>query len=286
MTGAESLPCAGRISYNSASMQGIIDFHTHAFPDELADRAMTALLEEGRKKWDLTAHLDGRVSSLLASMDRNGIEKSIVCPIATRPSQFEPILAWCEKIKSDRLLPFPSVHPGDPDAPDKVSRIRREGFKGIKFHPYYQNFSIDEKRLSPIYKRISDEGLIVLMHTGFDLAFERKRICDPEKIVRVLEQFPDLQLVTSHLGAWEDWDEVERLIIGKRIYMEISYSLDILDRDRARRMILNHPDGYVLFGSDSPWTGQDKTLDLLKTLDLGEEREGLILRQNGLRLLG
>ena len=98
---------------------GIIDFHTHAFPEELAERAMKALLEEGKKKSDVTAHLDGRVSSLLSSMDRNNIEKSIVCSIATKPSQFEPILAWSQKIRSDRLVPFPSLHPDDPEAAGK-----------------------------------------------------------------------------------------------------------------------------------------------------------------------
>ncbi len=266
-------------------MNGIIDFHTHAFPEELAERAMKVLLEEGKKKSDVTAHLDGKVSSLLSSMDRNNIEKSIICSIATKPSQFEPILAWSRKIRSDRLIPFPSLHPDDPEALDKVLRIKGEGFKGIKFHPYYQDFSIDEQRLFPIYKRISAEGLILLMHTGFDLAFERKRICDPEKIMRVLENVPDLMLVTSHLGAWEDWDEVERLMIGKKIYMEISYSLDILDKERARRMILAHPAEYVLFGTDSPWTGQDKTLSLLNGLGLGPDLEKKILRDNALALL-
>jgi len=283
--------CPGRfaitpkITYNNPGMNWIIDFHTHAFPEELAERAMKALLQEGKKKSDVTAHLDGRVSSLLSSMDRNNIEKSIVCSIATKPSQFEPILAWSQKIRSDRLVPFPSVHPDDPDAMEKVSRIKGEGFKGIKFHPYYQNFSIDEKRLFPIYKRISAEGLIVLMHTGFDLAFERKRICDPEKIIRVIETFPDLKLVTSHLGAWEDWDEVERLLIGKNIYMEISYALDILDKGRARRMISAHPAEYMLFGTDSPWTGQDKTLSLLKGLELKADIEKKVLRENALTLL-
>jgi predicted TIM-barrel fold metal-dependent hydrolase len=266
-------------------MPAIVDFHTHAFPDALADRAMSALLEEGKKKWDVTAHLDGRISSLLSSMDRNGIDKSVVCSIATRPSQFEPILVWSGTVRSERIVPFPSLHPDDPEARQQVTRIKREGFKGIKFHPYYQNFSIDEERLSPVYERICEEGLIVVMHTGFDLAFDRKRIADPAKIVRVLERFPDFRLVTTHLGAWEDWDEVERLLIGKKIYMEISYALDLLGPERARRLILAHPAEYVLFGSDSPWTGQDKTLSLLMGLDLGTELEKKILGENGLSLL-
>ena len=266
-------------------MRGIIDFHTHAFPDAIADRAIQTLVEEGQKKYEVRAYLDGRISSLTASMDRSGIEKSVICSIATRPAQFEPILRWSRQVMSDRIIPFPSLHPEAADAEDQVRRIRDEGFRGVKFHPYYQDFAIDEDRLFPVYRRLEKEGLIVVMHTGFDLAFERVRKADPARIVSVLERFPDLKLVTTHLGSWEDWEEVERHIIGKKIYMEISYSLDCMDRETARRIILNHPPDHVLFGSDSPWADQAEATALLKGLDLGKDREQLIFRENALNLL-
>ncbi|MBI4685415.1 MAG: amidohydrolase family protein [Nitrospirae bacterium] len=266
-------------------MKGIIDFHTHVFPDELAEKAMKVLLEEGKKKSDVKAYLDGRLSSLISSMDKNGIEKSVVCSIATKPPQFSSIITWSKKIKSDRIIPFPSFHPSDAKFGERISQIKDEGFKGIKFHSYYQDFVIDDESLLPVYEKICEANLIVVMHTGFDLAFERKRIADPKKIVKVLERFPELKLVTTHLGAWEDWDEVEKLMVGKKIYMEISYSLDILSREKARKIILNHPREYILFGTDSPWTGQDKTLSFLKNLQLDAEMENLILRDNALKLL-
>lgn len=267
-------------------MQGIIDFHTHAFPDALSERAVNVLLEEGQKRYDVRAYLDGRVSSLLSSMDKNGIEKSVICMIATKPSQFDPIFKWSQQIRSDRIIPFPSLHPDSQDSADLVRKISAEGFKGVKFHPYYQEFSIDEKRLFPMYEELQRQGLIVVMHTGFDLAFERDRRCDPARILRVLDAFPDLKLVTTHLGAWEDWDEVEQHLSGKKIYMEISYSLDCMPKDTARRIIMNHPKDHILFGTDSPWADQGQALSLLKSLDLGNEKENLILRENALKLLG
>lgn len=266
-------------------MKGIIDFHTHAFPDELAERAMKMLLEEGRKMFDVRAYLDGTLSSLISSMDKNNVEKSVVCSIATKPSQFDSIISWSRKAMSERVLPFPSFHPCDAGFAERISQIKTDGFKGVKFHPYYQDFVIDDEKFFPIYEQICEANLIVMMHTGFDLAFERKRIADPVRIVRLLEKFPELKLVTTHLGAWEDWDEVERVMVGKKIYMETSYSLEMLDKEKARRIILNHPKEYVLFGTDSPWTGQDGTLALLKGLHLGEERESLILRDNAVGLL-
>jgi len=266
-------------------MQGIIDFHTHAFPDELAERAIKVLLEEAQKIYDVRAYLDGKVSSLLASMDRSGIEKSVICSIATRPSQFDPILEWSRQVMSDRIIPFPSLHPEAKDAVEQVQRVRAEGFKGVKFHPYYQEFSIDERRLFPIYRQLERERLIVVVHTGYDLAFERVKKADPVKIVNVLDRYPDLKLVTTHLGSWEDWDEVEKHIMGREIYMDISYSLDCMDRETARKIILNHPKDHVLFGSDSPWEDQELAISQLKGLDLGQEMENLIPRENAVKLL-
>ncbi|MCE5194061.1 MAG: amidohydrolase family protein [Nitrospiraceae bacterium] len=262
-------------------MHKIIDFHTHAFPDEIAEKAITLLQEEG----DVKANLDGRLSSLISSMDKCGISKSVICAIATKPSQFDPILAWCKKIRSDRIIPFPSLHPDDSDVFARIDDIKKNGFKGIKLHPYYQNFNLDDKKLFPIYEKISSENLIIVMHTGFDIAFERIRRADPEKIVRVMESFPSLKLVTTHLGSWDDWDEVEKHIIGKDIYMEISFSLELLDKHHARNLISRHSKEYVLFGTDSPWTDQYKTLSLLRELGLDEKTESLILSENAARLL-
>jgi hypothetical protein len=263
-------------------MNGIVDFHTHAFPDELSERVIKMLEEEG----GVMAHHNGKISSLLSSMDNCGIEKSVICNIATNPAQFQSILSWCKKIRSERIIPFPSFHPYDPEFRDRIETIRREGFKGIKFHPYYQNFVIDEDKLLPVYEKLCDENLILVMHTGFDFAFPLTRIADPEKISRILEMFPSLKLVTTHLGAWKLWEDVEHYLVGKPIYMEISFSLDFLHvHDAVRNIFSNHPPEYILFGTDSPWTSQEETLSLFRELKLGDEIENLMLRENALTLL-
>lgn len=262
-------------------MQGVIDFHTHAFPDTLAQKAISILEREG----GVPAKLDGRIASLLSSMDSCGIEKSVVCSIATKPSQFDSILKWSETIADERIIPFPSVHPDDPDAVEKIGIIKQKGFKGIKLHPYYQDFDINDRKLFPLYEKITEEGLILELHTGFDFAFKRIRKADPEKIIEIKNTFPSLKLVATHLGGWEDWDNVIKFLMGKEIYMEISYSLEFLDKNKAKEIIMNHPEEYVLFGTDSPWTDQKETLNLLRSLELPPDIEMKILRENALSLL-
>jgi len=260
----------------------IIDFHTHAFPDDLARRAMRKLLEEAP---GVEAYLDGTVSALLGSMDACGIEKSVLCCIATKPEQFEPIFQWCRQIRSERLIPFPSVHPKDPKCLERIGLIKQAGFKGIKLHPFYQDFYADQEQMFEIYEKLHGEKLIVAMHTGFDIAFPHIRRADAEKILKIKAHFPHLKLVTTHLGAWQQWDEVKDLLIGKEIYMEISFALDYLSTEMARKMIMDHPAGYVLFGTDSPWTDQEKTLSLLKKLNLPPGKQKEILSDNAMRLL-
>ncbi len=261
--------------------QTIIDFHAHIFPDAVAETAIPFLAEEGNVK----AFHDGKLASLIESMDTAGIDQSVVCCIATKPSQFKSIFTWCQEIGSERIVPFPSVHPDDRDFLDQLGRIRQAGFQGIKMHPYYQDFFIAEERMLPIYKKLCQEDLILVMHTGFDIAFPRVRRAAPEAIRTVTSRFPDLKMVTTHLGAWEMWDEVEEQLIGRPIYMDISYSLDFMEKERARKMIMNHPPEYVLFGTDSPWADQKDAVKAVWDLDLGESRTRAILGGNAARLL-
>lgn len=266
---------------DTTSRRQVIDFHTHAWPDALAHRAVPHLEEEG----DITAVLDGTIADLLRSMDAAGIEKAVVASIATKPEQFNGILSWSEGFASDRLLPFPSIHPTDPDVRGKMEQVAQKGFRGIKLHPYYQDFDLDEPRVFPLYEAADDLGLIVLMHTGFDMAFERIRRCDPVRIVNVHRHFPDLKFVATHMGAWEDWDEVRRYLLGRPIFTDVSYSVQFMPPETARELLLQHPVDYLIFGTDSPWAGHKETLDYLYSLDMPDDWYDAVLYENAVRLL-
>lgn len=259
----------------------IIDFHTHAFPDSIAAKAVPALAKEGK----IASHTQGTTSSLLASMDQAGIAASVICSIATRPSQFDPIRAWSAAIRSSRLIPLPSIHPADTDLTSKIYRLREEGFAGIKMHPYYQDFFLNEDRLTPIYRALSETGLFLVVHCGYDIAFPRIRRADPAQILSVRQRFPQLKLVTTHFGGWDLWDEVEKTLLGKEIFMEISYSLAFLSSEQAVRMINNHPAGYLLFGSDSPWDNQLTSVQRLRQLPVNNALLDGILGTNAEKLL-
>ncbi|MCI0499503.1 MAG: amidohydrolase family protein [Planctomycetales bacterium] len=260
----------------------IIDFHTHAFPDALAERAMRQLKSECA---EVHSYLDGKLSSLLESMEQNGIEKSVLCCIATRPEQFEPIFNWCCQIASERIIPLPSIHPQDPAALERIERVADAGFKGVKLHPYYQSFFLDDPALSAFWQALCDKGLLVTVHTGYDIAFERIERASPRQILRLLEAFPSLKFVATHLGGWQQWDQVEQLVLGKPIAMEVSWSMEYLGAARARDLLLKHSPDHILFGTDSPWTDQAKTIQSYKKLDLPHHILEKFFYTNAMRLL-
>ena len=260
----------------------VIDVHTHAFPDHLAERAMTQLQSETDK---VKAVLDGTVGDLLRSMDRAKIDASVVASIATRPEQAEPILRWSESIRSERILPFPSVHPEGRKSAEQLRRIAAEGFLGFKLHPYYQQFTVDEERLDPIYATAEECGLVLLLHAGFDIAFPRNRVADPQRLIRVADRFPKLKIIAAHLGAWMDWDEVERYLVGRPVDFDISCCFDFMHRTQAERLLRSHPSDRLLFGSDSPWVDQQKTIEDLRSFGLGPDFEARVLGGNAWELL-
>jgi predicted TIM-barrel fold metal-dependent hydrolase len=262
-------------------MAGIIDIHTHAFPDQIARIAIPALEREGNIK----AYLNGTVADLIDSMDRSGVEQAVLCSIATRPEQFQPILEWSNAIRSERIIPFPSLHPRDPDLLDHLQLIHDLGFKGVKMHPYYQDYFLDDYPLFALYERMSELGLILVIHAGYDIAFPRIRRADPQRIIDVCRQFPGLKMIATHLGGWDEWEDVRTLLTGRPIYMEISFALDFLDQIRLRDILLNHPPEYLLYGTDSPWTDQATTLKMLAKLGLPDQLFEQIVSGNAHRLL-
>ena len=262
----------------------VIDVHAHAFPDSLAPRAIAALEAEIDHKW--RAFGNGTVTALIESMDAAGIDLGVVCPIATKPDQVKSIFKWCKKISNDRIIPFPSVHPDTPKVEKWLQRFAEARLPGIKLHPMYQQFWADEERMDPIYSAATDCDLAVEIHSGFDIAYGDDDNASVERLARVMSRHPRMKLVLTHLGAWREWDNVRKHLVGSGVYMETSFSLDWLGPEGVEEIIRDHGPEHVLFGTDWPWARQDKEVDMLNALGLSEKEKDAILWSNAARLLG
>jgi len=262
----------------------ITDFHAHTFPDHLAPRAIEAL--NARIPPDAHAVLDGTVGGLLASMDRAGIQRSVVASIATKPQQVGAILRWSLSIRSDRIIPFGSVHPACESPAAEVEKIAEAGLCGIKLHPLYQDFTVDDPALWPLYEAIAGAGLVLLCHAGQDVAFRRgDDRAAPRRLLAVHEAFPGMPMVAAHLGGWRMWEQVAATLCGSDVYLETSYALGVGRDDVVLEVLRRHPVERIMFGTDSPWRSQKQSLDDLVAA-LAESARDAVLRTNAERLLG
>jgi predicted TIM-barrel fold metal-dependent hydrolase len=262
-----------------------IDFHAHIFPDKVAKQAMDALAAESG---DYRPRTDGTLRGLLESMKTAGISASVVANIATKPSQMLPILDFCMQIKSDRIHPLISFHPSnDPEDVEEIfGQAQREGIRGVKLHPMYQRFFIDDKHMYGFYELIASFGFYLMFHSGYDIAYPGNAQADVERVKKVADWFKDLTIVCTHVGGWKQWDRVSCLSGCGNVYTETSMTLSEVSDDQFIRLISHFGEDRILFGTDSPWTDQKEMLDRTLRLRISDRQKEKMLYQNAVELLG
>jgi predicted TIM-barrel fold metal-dependent hydrolase len=262
----------------------IIDFHTHIFPDGLADRAMSVLSGNGNVGYAAPATLNG----LISTMDECGVERSVVLNVVTKESQHENVLRFAKETNSDRVIAFGSVLPGSVYALEYVWKISDEGLKGIKFHPALQRKYADDEQYFPIYDLARALNLIVVFHVGFDYSFPGELNASPESMVKIARNFPGLRIVAAHLGGLKMAEDVLEAVAKKAdIYMDTAYCADPwLDKGLLKEIIRKHGAERILFGSDYPWHLPSQEISLIRSLDISEDEKQMILGGNAERLLG
>lgn len=268
----------------------IIDFHTHIFPDKVAAKALPKL----SSVIHLTPTMNGTIDGIKASMEEGGIDISLVLPIVTDPHQFDSIFrfaAYINETQSEgpgpRLLSFASVHPEEPNYKEQLRLIAREGFRGIKLHPNYQNVLFDDIRYLRIVDAASELGLCVLTHTGEDPYTPGQAFCSPDMILHVLDETAPPRLILAHLGSNEYYDEAEEKLCGRNVYLDTAYSVMHMPEQQLVRMIHKHGADKVLFGTDAPWTSQKECAEKLNSLTgLSQIEKQQILFENAAFLLG
>lgn len=260
----------------------IIDAHVHCFADKIAPKAIGVLEEKSGLK---TIH-DGTINGLKSYMGERGVDKSVILPVATNPSQVSVINEWAWENADNELVFFGAAHPDDADFFDTVLKLKAGGFKGVKLHPDYQLFYADERRMMPLYEALRDAGLILALHCGLDNVYPVPIHCTPLMVRNILENIPGVTIIATHMGAHAMWRDAEELLAGQRVYMDTCYSQYALGGHGMKRMIKKHGAENILFGTDSPWKHADDEIKRIEALDITSHEKDLIFSINASRLLG
>ena len=271
----------------------IIDFHSHDFPDAIAARAMAGMCRmTAGVLWSVG---DGTLSNHLDHMALAGVDRAVSCPIATKPGQFDVILRRACAIRNGEfgerarrmIVPFASIHPCDPDALRHLDAIAAAGIRGVKFHCYYQDFSLADRSLWPVFGRMADLGLVVLCHCGADVSWRDLRgMCGPQEIATLLKNVRGLRFVAAHLGGCDGYPpHATDDVLECGAYVDTSVLHHTWFRDEQMRILRSWPRDRILFGTDFPWVHYPEALAWVRSVRDPADWD-LLFGGNAQRLLG
>ena len=113
----------------------IVDFHTHIFPDKVAAKAIPKL----SSVIHLEPSMNGTIDGLKASMEKSGVDISIVLPIVTNPHQFDSILRFavhinetCSQDFGPGLVSFGGLHPMSENYKEQLRLLQKGRHQGYQ----------------------------------------------------------------------------------------------------------------------------------------------------------
>lgn len=256
----------------------IVDAHAHAWPDAVAARALKD------SELSLKRYGDGTVDGLRAAMEAAGVDKAVCLAVAPRGDHVQAANRFVGSLDRDRFIGFGSIHPDLP-AEELIRDLDANRLKGVKVHPAFQSFRLDDPRLDKIWSALEGR-FTVTIHVGKVGAHDDGSGCTPAMVRSVVERFPGLEVIGCHFGGFMLLPEAEEQLLGQPLYLDTSWppSTAELEPERVRDLILRHGPERIIFGSDWPMASPSAEIQAIRDLGLSGQDTAGILGGNFMRL--
>lgn len=262
-------------------MSRIINAHCHIYPASIAERAVQGISDFYGIKIDL----NGMTDDLIRDGEKVGVVHYLVHSVATKPSQVRSINEFiASEVNSHPgvFTGFGTLHPDSEDVEGDLKYLLELGLKGVKIHPDFQFFSLEEDRAIRLGQMVRDAGIPILTHCG-DF---RYKLSNPEQFETFIKALPGLKIIGAHLGGWSVWDDAVARLAGKYdIMVDCCSCFGFLSPEQSTKIIRAYGADRVLWGTDYPTWDHVNEMNLFNKLDLNEKERSLILYENAARLL-
>jgi len=258
-----------------------VDCHTHVFHPRIAEKAR----EQLKDHYGIDVSCSGTPEDLLERSARAGIDHCIALCAATSAAQVRPCNIYAGYLQKTypQISAFGSIHPDCADWKAHLDTLRGMGIRGIKLHPDFQGFRLDDPRLLPIFEEAAHD-FIFLIHIGDRLPPHLNPSC-PYKMAAVLDAVPGLKVVAAHLGGYRQWRHSLEALAGREIWMDTSSCTAEIPDDILMGILKKHPRDHIVFGTDYPIVDTGEELDLLQKRTGFSSAEMDEILSNGGRLL-
>ena len=256
-----------------------IDAHCHIYPEKIAEKATAGT----DAFYNTKAVFNGTVSYLLEDGAKAGIDHFLVQSVATAPKQVSSInrfIARSVQESGGKMTGLGTLHPYSEHLEEDVEELIGLGLIGVKLHPDIQQIPVDDPHCMEIYE-LCRGRLPILMHTGD----KRYDYSNPNRLVPVLQAFPDLTVIGAHLGGYSIWDEAYARLKGREnLYFDCSSSVSLMEPEMARKLIRGYGPERVMFGSDYPMWSPSREMETFLSIGLTDREYEQILSRTAVSL--
>ena len=194
----------------------------------------------------------------------------------------------CARQGEGHLVPFGTVNPMLPDWAEDLRRCHEDyRMPGIRLHPNYHGYALDNPVFGELVAMADERGLIVQLAVRMDDVRVQHRLMqvadvDVTPLVDVAAARPNLRLVL--LGALRTirGAPLGRLASAGKVYVEISMLEGV---GGVAHRLATVPSERVLFGSHLPLFNLESAIFKMRESELLPEQSEAIFHENAERLL-
>ena len=248
----------------------IIDAHAHIYPTKIAEKATAAI----GAFYDIPMSMPSGVPDKLLEIGKKaGISRFIVHSCATKAVQVRPINEFikAEIDLHNEFLGFMTLHQDmtEDEMSEEVEWCKNNGFHGVKLHPDFQKFYIDDENVEKIYRAVGDK-FPILFHTG-DNRYEYSK---PYRLANIAKKYKNVKFIGAHFGGYRCWDELDCYTGLDNVYFDTSSSLSFISVEKATGLIRKFGAEKFFFGTDFPMWNASEEIERFNKLPLTDgERE-------------
>lgn len=231
------------------------------------------------------------VPLLLAEMDAAGVDMGVVVGRNSKSLGSVPnavVKEFCDT-HPGRFIPVASIDPTDrKEAVKEIDWALGAGFRAVNIEPggALPPLHTDDRRIYPIYAYLEDRNVPVVLMTGGNAGPDLSYTA-PERIDRVLGDFPTLRIVSSH-GNWPWVHQILHVAFRRpNLYLSPDY---LMVNMPGMDDYVRAADGWLadrfLYASAFPFAPVEGTLAWFRTLPIRPENQERILYGNAAKLLG
>lgn len=240
------------------------------------------------------AWLHSNIKEYREMMDKLCIEKAVIMPLndpwlMSMEFTIDAVHKNLYNMKQrypEKFFAFADIDTRNTPA-ESVNAIRKAiqeyGLDGIKIHPNNTGIDLDSEYNRPIFALAQEHDIPVAIHSYPNSESDRSAAY---RIVNVLEQYPDLRVIVSHMGAYQ-WDQ----LLPTRTYVDISAILPDYVRtygiEKTNEILRMFGADRLIFATDYPASRNlqpeeiyDSYFDILNQMDFTPEEAERIAYDN------